>query len=178
MRQTKKFIVLLKNKIVAEYHTADGINAVKKCLKKINYDTIEEVPIDVHTRIGKNKKEYDTGWKLKKLSVRVADGYAKIPEGHKLENEKLVPMNLQEKVDAGLIIIPEGMKVENNSFVEMTTTEKVKAGVITQKEANAIEKEKLIQEKMLAIKQSEDDALRQRAIAELEKEKNVQKRKS
>lgn len=177
MRQTKKFIALLKNTIVAEFHTADEIDAVKKSLKKVQYDTIEEIPIDVHTHIGKNKNEYDRNWKLKKLSERVAGGYVKIPEGHKLENEKFVPMNLQEKVNSGLITIPEGMKIENDNFAPMTPHEKFIEGLITEIEFNNIKKEKLIQEKMLEIKQADENALRQRAIAELEKEKNVQKRK-
>lgn len=84
---------------------------------------------------GENVKSYDSNWLLRPLSERVAEGLFTLPEGTKLNGEKIVSMTDIEKMEAGIETIPKGMKIENGELVPMSLFEQVDAGLITKEEA-------------------------------------------
>ena len=156
MRQTKKFAVIKDNKIIATFHTADGIDGVKKSIGNVSYDSIEETPVELYdVKQGMDRREFDKGFWLKKLSERVRDGHIEVPHGNKLHEETIIPMTLQEKAQSGLVELPARHKAIGNDIIPMTDPEIVASKQATQKqlddERKAAADEILIQEEIMKI---------------------------
>ena len=153
-RKVEVYTVTKDDQIVGVFHTADGIAGIHASIKNENleYDTITQVPIGFVGTVKNNIKEFDTNFEFHPLSKRVADGYVKVPEGHKLKDEKIVPMIKQEKVEAGLDTIDIKMKAVGDDVIPKTEAELVAEGIMIQQEIDdqkqAIEDEKLIYAEM------------------------------
>jgi hypothetical protein len=150
MYSTKKYAAIKDNIIVATYHTADGIEGVKKSLGATPYDEIIETPVESHdVKRGHDRREYDKDFRVRKLSERVRDGLVCIPEGHKLSGEKIVPMTLRDKVDAGIKTLPPRTKIVGEMIEPMSDAEIIASGQATKAELDAEraekEREELIQ---------------------------------
>ena len=61
-----------------------------------------------------------------------------LPEYWKIENDKIVEMSLQDKVNEGIIIITEFQKVEDKEIVNKTNEELLADGLLTQEEYDTI----------------------------------------
>jgi hypothetical protein len=151
--ETEKYVVIKDNKIIRKMHTSQGLTGIKTVLGDTQYDEIRKIPnVSFDVRTKRDVREYDENWKFHKLSKRVADGFVRIPENHKLDEETIRPMTVQERVDSGIIQIPPRMKVGNDHFVAMSDAEIVLSGQATQKELDdekkAIQREQLIQQEM------------------------------
>lgn len=155
--KTEKYIVLKDNIIKGIFHTTGGVKGVENsCIyKNIEYDKIEKIPLEFEGKIRQHKNEFDSKYKLKKLSVRVNDGYVTIPDGYKLENEEIIPMTIEEKVTAGFKVIDIEYKAIGNDIIKKTDAELIKEKIKTQKqiddEKQIIADEKLIYEEMRKI---------------------------
>jgi len=151
MRMIEKYIVIKDNVIIDFFETSEGIDGVKKSIN-YNYDDIKKVDINSEHKRKTNVDEYEENGKLKKLSKRVADGYVKLPDNVKLENEMVVNKTIEEKVNDGIIEISPLQKAVGNEIIMKTDEELVNEGIKTQKEINdekqILDDEKLIAEEM------------------------------
>jgi hypothetical protein len=151
----KRYIVLKDGKIIRDYHTADGIEGIHQSIHNegLDHDEIIEAPVENwDIKVDTHKEEYETGWKMKPLSVRVANGHFKVPENHKLEGEQIVPMTVEDKWKAGKQDIGARNKAVGNDVIPMTDAELIEKGIATKKqlddERQVIEEEALIAKEM------------------------------
>lgn len=161
----KRYVVLKDGKIIRDYHTSDGIEGIHQSIHNegLDHDEIIEAPVENwDIKVDTHKDEYETGWKMKPLSVRVAAGHVKVPENHKLENEKVVPMTVEDKWKAGTHELHPRMKAVGNDVVPKTDAEIVAEGLATQKE---LDDERQIAEDERIIAEESAKILRAQAIS-------------
>jgi hypothetical protein len=103
----RKYIALKDDKIVKVFMTSTGYaDIVKSCqYKKLDYDDIQETPVDAEVHTKMHKGEFKKGWKLKTLEERIAGGYISIPEHLKVIGDEVREKTVKEKIDAGLITL-------------------------------------------------------------------------
>lgn len=67
-----------------------------------------------------------------------------IPEGYKWNKDKsaIIEMSLSEKVDSKIITIPDGCKIENDKIIPMTNKEKFENGFLSVEEYSEIQRQK------------------------------------
>ena len=91
------------------------------------------VPDGFSGTVGMDAGEFNADWSIKKLSDRIAAGFVSVPSGFKVLNEEIVPMTLQEKVDAKLVTIDAEHVLDTKHgepFIrEKTSNEKIRDGL-------------------------------------------------
>lgn len=101
---------------------------------------------DFSGQIGEPVSFYNDKWERKPDLQLMQEGLIPIPAGFKLENDKLIPMTLEEKIEAGFEKIPVGFKFVNGEFVELSSEEKLEKGQITKEEYETLLNEKILAE--------------------------------
>ena len=115
----RKYIALKDDKIVKVFMTSTGYDdIVKSCqYKKLDYDKIEETPLDAKVHSKMHKGEFKKGWKLKTLEERINGGYVSMPEHLKVTGDNVRQKTLKEKIDDGII------KLEAYQYYDETAKE-------------------------------------------------------
>lgn len=97
-------------------------------------------------QIGDPVSFYNDKWERKPDFQLMKEGLVPIPDGFKIEKDKLIPMSLAEKVEAGFEKIPVGFKLVNGEFVELPNEEKLANGQISKEEYETLLNEKILAE--------------------------------
>lgn len=132
--KAEKFIAIKDNIVVGCFETTQGEAGIIKSMGSIPYDKIQVVDIEGDHRIKTHIDEYDKNHRFKPLSVRVKAGHVKLPEGHKLDGENVVPMMQEEKIKNGLLMLDPLFKAVGNDIIPKTDTELVAERIKTQKQ--------------------------------------------
>ena len=91
------------------------------------------LPANHQVRVGEPLTFYNEDYTRKSKAQLIQEGLIELPQGYKIDNDKLVEMTYDEKVIAGIEQLPYGMKIENGKllpksenelFNEMTPEEK------------------------------------------------------
>ncbi len=104
-----------------------------------------EVEEDWAGRIGEPLSFYDENLKRKSNIQLIKEGLLGMPIGYKFNEDKtkIILLNQIERIEYGLDKLPNGFKIENDKLVEMSIEEKFAAGLISQKEIDEQEMSKL-----------------------------------
>ena len=134
--QVEVYTVLKDNKIIAVYHTSDGIEGIHASIHNqgLDHDNIIKVPNDFVGYKGQHIEEFDSNHRLKSLQERVTLGHVELPENHKIENDNFVPMTIEEKVKAGKMEIHNTTKAVGNDIIQKTEEELITEGIKTRLE--------------------------------------------
>lgn len=106
--------------------------------------TVEEgsitLPANHQVRVGEPLTFYNEDYTRKSEVQLIQEKLIDIPQGYKIENDKLVEMTYDEKIIAGLEQLPSGMKIVGSEIIPMTEEEKLQA--MTEKEKASYHRQK------------------------------------
>ena len=89
----------------------------------------EVVVNDWQGTVGEPLTFYDENYKRSTDIELINKGLKELPEGLKIEDNKLVEMTLQEKYEAGFITLNPTQKIVENYIVEKTQAERINEGL-------------------------------------------------
>lgn len=93
------------------------------CGKADEKENIIILPENHEVRAGENIAFYNNDWSRKSEVELMQLGFIDIPQGYKVENNKLVEMTYIEKVIAGFEEMPANMKIENGKLTQKSQDE-------------------------------------------------------
>lgn len=93
------------------------------------------LPKNHEVRVGESLDFYNSNYTRKTEVQLIKEKLIELPQGYKIDNDKLVEMTYEERIIAGLESLPYGMKIVDNNLVAMTEEEKVAAMTIEEKAA-------------------------------------------
>ena len=79
--------------------------------------------------IGEPLTFYDENYKRYTDIELINKGLKEPPKGMKIEDDKLIEMTLQEKVDSGFIVLEPNQKLVDNQIVEKSQVERINEGL-------------------------------------------------
>lgn len=124
------YAIIADGKISAFVNSAISIDELRA--KYPDADRIEHVSDSFPPSVGTDARAIDWDTQtLKPLSTLVLEGIVTVPEGSKLDGEKIRPMTQIERIEAGLEELPPGLKIVDSELVRMTRGERYAAGQIT-----------------------------------------------
>lgn len=125
--------------------------------------------------VGDDEKWFTADWKKRPDIELYREGLKEIPEGQKLEDDKLVEMNEVEKINAGLKELNQYEKIEDGKIVQKTMEELHKDGLMTDSDYTKYQismyKSKLTSTDYVVLKMAEaedPEPLKEKYKAELE----------
>lgn len=92
------------------------------------------LPDNHEIRVGEPLTFYNSDYTRKSDIQLMQEKLIEVPNGYKIENDKLVEMTYEEKIIAGLEQLPSSMNIVNNTIIEKTEEEKL-AGMTTEEKA-------------------------------------------
>lgn len=93
------------------------------CGKADEKENVIILPENHEVRVGENIAFYNDNCSRKSDVELMQLGFIDIPQGYKVENNKLVEMTYIEKVIAGIEEMPANMKIENGKLLQKTQDE-------------------------------------------------------
>lgn len=165
------FYVKIENDVLKGFYCSDYLP--ENCV---------EVEENWNGRIGEPLSFYDEQLNRKTDCQLIKESLIEMPLGYKWNEDKteIIPLNQIERYKAGIDKIPDGFKIENNKLVEMTIQEKIEAGFMTQKEVDEQEiselKEYLSSTDYVTIKIMEGAATKEEYLDVLAKRKETREK--
>lgn len=101
----KQYVAIKDNVILKMFRTKGNEADIKRSCAylKLDYDRIELVPTGAKTHSNMHSGEFEKGWKLKSLEMRIKDGYRTCPPHLKVKGDIVTEKTLKEQIDDGVI---------------------------------------------------------------------------
>lgn len=90
------------------------------------------LPANHEVRVGEPLTFYNEDYTRKSEVQLIQEGLIELPQGYKIEEDKLVEMTFDEKIIAGIDPLPNGMKIVDNKIIPMTEEERLE--IMTEEE--------------------------------------------